>query len=164
MTEELGISFEALLRYQEQETERWCQFFTKRPFMLNIEASPSQTVGDVIFHAFSSECRVAQRLLGEPMTPDAEFHRATVEELFDMSRMAREKFREFLQQTHATELVTVELYPSPTLGEFRASPRKLLTHALVHSIRHWAQLASVLREHGQRADWSHDVLFSKALE
>ncbi len=39
----------------------------------------------------------------------------------------------------------------------------MLTHAVVHAIRHWAQLATLLRQQGYKTDWQHDVLFSDAI-
>jgi uncharacterized damage-inducible protein DinB len=160
---ERGISFEALLSYDEEETERWRQWFSKRPHLLKVEASPTQLISDLIFHLFAAELRVAQRLLGEAMTPDRELNRARVDDLFDIGRSAREKLRNVLSSISEEDFNTPKKYPSPTLGEFEASPAKLLTHALVHSIRHWGQVATILRSHGHRADWSHDVLFSKAI-
>jgi uncharacterized damage-inducible protein DinB len=50
-----------------------------------------------------------------------------------------------------------------TAGRQRASARKVVGHALMHGIRHWAQLATVLRERGHRTEWSHDLLLSPAL-
>jgi uncharacterized damage-inducible protein DinB len=160
---EQGISFESLLSYEEEETERWRQWFSKRPHLLKVEASPTHLIADLIFHLFAAELRIAQRLLGESMTPDRDLARSTVDELFDIGRNAREKVRNFLAGVSEAEIQTPKKYPSPTLGEFEASPSKLLTHALVHSIRHWGQVATILRGHGHRADWSHDVLFSKAI-
>jgi uncharacterized damage-inducible protein DinB len=34
----------------------------------------------------------------------------------------------------------------------------------MHGIRHWAQLATLLRQAGYKTDWSHDLLMSDALE
>jgi uncharacterized damage-inducible protein DinB len=164
LSDELGIPFESLLRYDEQETEHWRVWFGKRPYLLKLDLSPSQTIGECIFHIFSAAYRIAERLLHEQMTPDSQLKHDTVDELFDLGRHAQEKFRTFLSTADPNQISNVRVFPSPTLGEFQASSRKLLTHALVHSIRHWAQIATVLREHGHRADWSHDLLFSKVIE
>jgi hypothetical protein len=67
-----SISFEELLDYQKEQTEHWCEFFLKRPYLLKVDASPTSTVGDLLFHTFTSEYRIAQRLLGEIMLQDAD--------------------------------------------------------------------------------------------
>jgi len=159
----LGLSFEELLRYEEEQTELWRQLFARRPHLLNLEASPTDTVADLLFHIFTTEYRSAQRLLGDPMTSNADFPRASVEDLFAIAGEARRKLREFLAGATTHSIEELRTFPSPTLGEFSATSRKLLMHALIHSVRHWAQVARILRENGQRADFSHDVLFSKTI-
>lgn len=159
-----GISFEELLDYHEEQTEQWRELFQKKPFLLKIDVSPTQTIGDALFHTFTSEYRIAQRLLDETMTQDAEFSRRTVSDLFSISEAAHLKMREYVAQRTQEEVAEVRKYPSPTLGEFEATPKKMLTHAIIHSIRHWAQVARAIRENGQRAEFSHDPLFSKRLK
>jgi uncharacterized damage-inducible protein DinB len=52
------------------------------------------------------------------------------------------------------------------LGEFKvqeyllqATPRKIVAHILIHEIRHWAQIATLLRLNGIVPEF-HDFLFS----
>jgi uncharacterized damage-inducible protein DinB len=159
----LGISFEDLLRYDEEQLQHWREFFQKRPHLLKLEASARDTVADVLFHTFTVAYRSAQRLLGEPMTPDAELPHSSGEDLFAVATNAHRKLRQFLAGASTQSIEELRTFPSPTLGEFTVTPRKLLMHAIVHGIRHWAQVARILRENGQRADFSHDVLFSKVI-
>ena len=42
--------------------------------------------------------------------------------------------------------------------------RKIVVHLLLHGVRHWAQLATTLRQQGHATDWPHDILMSDALE
>ena len=160
----IGIGFEELLRYEEEQTEQWRLLFAKRPHLLKLEASPKDDVAGLLFHTFTAEYRSAQRLLGEPMTGDAEFKHGNVEELFAIAAEAHKKIRQYLAGATVHSVEELRTFPSSTLGEFSATPKKLLTHALVHSIRHWAQVARILRENGQRATFSHDVLFSKTIQ
>ena len=45
----------------------------------------------------------------------------------------------------------------------RASVRKIVFHVLLHEIRHWAQIAKMLRERGFVPSGNHDLLASSAL-
>jgi len=45
----------------------------------------------------------------------------------------------------------------------RATRRKILAHALLHSIRHWAQLATLVRAAGYQPGIAGDLLASSAL-
>jgi uncharacterized damage-inducible protein DinB len=128
-----------------------------------MDASPSSSIADFLFHTFTSEYRTAQRLLGETMTLDSEFKRGSLDDLWAIAETARAKIREYLAKS-AADLTEVQTYPSHTLGEIKASPKKMLMHAVIHSIRHWAQLSRIVREQGTRIDWSADVLFSRAID
>lgn len=158
-----SISFEELLDYQEEQTEQWCEFFLKHPYLLKVDVSPTSTVADLLFHTFTSEYRIGQRLLGEIMMQDADFVHGNVSDLFSIAELATIKIREYLAKVSQRQMEEMKTFPSPTLGEIKATPKKMLTHAIVHSIRHWAQVARALRENGQGADFSHDPLFSKRL-
>ncbi len=49
-----------------------------------------------------------------------------------------------------------------TIGRtFRVTPRRIVVHILLHEIRHWAQIATLLRLNGFAVEW-HDFLFSAA--
>ena len=48
-------------------------------------------------------------------------------------------------------------------GIVHATRRKLFVHIMIHSRRHWAQLATLLRSHGLKTDWPQDFLFSEAM-
>ncbi|MGC2197205.1 MAG: DinB family protein [Terriglobales bacterium] len=44
----------------------------------------------------------------------------------------------------------------------RATPRKIVTHVLMHEIRHWAQIATLLRLSGFAVE-PQDYLFSPVM-
>ncbi len=162
---EHGISFEALLAYAEAEERRWEEWFRRNPGALDlrVEISDSATVREFVRHIFGVGRRTAERLLNQPMTSDDKFDVSSVESLFAIGADARAKFTRYLEQTDESALSSAREFRSATLGSFRATPRKMLTHALLHAIRHWAQLATLLRQQGYKTDWKHDVLFSDAI-
>ena len=41
--------------------------------------------------------------------------------------------------------------------------RKLCLHVMVHAIRHWAQIGTLVRIGGYPPDWPQDILFSEAI-
>jgi uncharacterized damage-inducible protein DinB len=51
-------------------------------------------------------------------------------------------------------------FPTRTAGTLTASRRKIFIHALLHGVRHWAQLAACLRQQGYKQDWQHDFIFT----
>jgi uncharacterized damage-inducible protein DinB len=47
-------------------------------------------------------------------------------------------------------------------NSLRATPRKIVVHVLIHEIRHWAQIGTLLRLNGLTGEF-HDFLFSPVL-
>ena len=45
-----------------------------------------------------------------------------------------------------------------SMGPMRGSRKTILFHALLHAIRHYAQLATLVRQHGIKPGWQMDYL------
>jgi len=95
------------------------------------------------------------------MTDTAIIPADNIEALFELGQESRRELREFI------EALPVEDWDSPR--EFRlmnsfltATPKKIVTHVLLHEVRHWAQIATLLRLNGVKADF-HDFLFSPVM-
>jgi uncharacterized damage-inducible protein DinB len=158
---EPGLSFETLLRYEEQEAQRWEKFFHEHPQALElpVDIAETSTVREFLVHIFGVEHRNAERLLGEAHTSNEKFDRGSIPAIFDIGRNARTKLRQYLASANAGDFERPRDFPSMTAGKIWASPQKLAAHALIHGIRHWAQLASALRRQGYPQDWFHDILY-----
>ena len=164
MSTGLGVSFADLFAYEEEDANQWEQWFRANASALSARVELKHTLRNKLFHIFSVAQRNAERLLGEEMTPDRELQARTLDELFDIGRLARKKYREYLANATEEQLATPQAYDSFTFGEFTATPRKLLLHGVIHSVRHWAQIATFLRQQGYTVGFQHDVIFSKVIE
>jgi|SRR5581483_4141772 len=165
-----GIRFAELLDYNAEETQRWQQWFSAHPSALDlrIDIADAGTVRRLLVHIFSVEMHYAEAVNGTGGDLSAlqkrieTFSPADVRSLFALSEEATAKFREFCARA------TPEDYSKPLEFGSRikvtATRRKLITQALTHSMRHWAQLATALRQQGLKSDWVHDFLLSKAME
>ena len=161
-----GISFPELLRFDEQETDRWHQFLAKQgPAALDIPVDLGQgkTVRDLLLHMFGVELKYAERVSGGPITQPADFPKRTVDEIFGIATTAQEKIKNYLKTASEADLNGTITFPTLSAGEQTATRRKVLGHALFHSLRHWAQLATEMRRRGYKAEWHHDFLFTDAL-
>lgn len=162
------IRFEELLNYNEEETERWRQCFIEHPeaLELKLDLARCETTRETLFHIFACEAWYADCLESRAFADPARFEkipRGTVEELFAVAAEARDKFRKFIAcATEADWAITVP-FPEGPWGKLCPTLRKALAHTMVHSIRHWAQLATALRKQGLTQEWGHDLLFTKAL-
>jgi len=162
-----GISFSELLRFNEQETDRWHQFLSKQgPAALDIPVDLGQgkTVRDLLLHMFGVELKYAERLSGGALTKPADLPARTIDDVFSIATTAHEKMRNYLKTASDADLNGKITFPTLSAGEQTASRRKVLAHALIHSLRHWAQLTTEMRRRSHKADWHHDFLFTDALQ
>jgi uncharacterized damage-inducible protein DinB len=159
-----GVSFADLFAYEEEDANHWEEWFRANAPALSVRVELKHTLRNKLFHIFSVAQRNAERLLGEEMTPDRALEARTLEQLFDIGRLARKKYREYLASATEEQLATPQSYDSITMGEITATPRKLLLHGVIHSIRHWAQIATLLRQQGYEVGFQHDVIFSKVIQ
>jgi uncharacterized damage-inducible protein DinB len=163
----IGISFPELLRFDEQETDRWHQFLAKQGqgvLDLNVDLAGGDTVRDLLLHIFAVELKYAERLSGSSLTQPADLPKRTTDEIFSIATTAQEKIKNYLKTASEADLNGKITFPTLSAGEQTASRRKVMAHALFHSLRHWAQLTTEMRRRGYKPDWHHDFLFSDALQ
>jgi uncharacterized damage-inducible protein DinB len=162
-----AISFDELLRHNEDETIRWQEWFRNNPAALDVPYDGAETkdVRGMVLHIFLVEVLYTERMQGivrERVTYD-DFPFATVEELFAYGARAREQFRKMVSESSEAwwnEIVTFGVARGSSLS---ASRRKMFAHVLLHSMRHWAQLATALRRAGFKQDWKHDFIFTNVI-
>lgn len=162
-----AITFSELLHANELETKKWREWFERQPaevLDLPLTIAGTKNVREFLQHIFAVELRYAERLNGEPITPYESLPTGNVEELFGIGDMARALLRSYLSNATEEDLAEVQASPTRSAGTLRASKRKMFAHTMLHGIRHWAQLATALRQAGHPADWTKDFLFSEAIE
>lgn len=162
----LTLSIRELMAYTDEETRHWETWFRQAgPAALAVSMGESKwsTVGSLIYHMFMVERRYAERLLGEPVTAYAAEPPAELDEIFAVHHEARSRLERYVAHARPEEWGEVITFETITAGTLSASKRKVVAHALVHGIRHWAQIATALRQAGHADQWMHDILMSSAL-
>lgn len=164
----VGVSFADLLRYQESEAARWRAWLeTQPPAVLDVPfgdaAKRMGSVRDMLWHLFIVEWVYACVLGGQSYDGYDKFGTQTLAELFAISAEARALLGAYLAR--ATEADMTRTFSISGGGiTINGSARKFLTHVFFHSLRHWAQLATVLRQQGYQTDWQHDFVLSDVME
>lgn len=164
----VGVTFADLLRYQESEAARWRAWLdTQPPAVLDVPfgdaAKRMGSVRDMLWHVFIVEWVYACVLGGEPYEGWDKFKTQTLADLFAIGEEARAQLRAYLDRATEAEM-TRTLSISGGGITINGSARKFLTHTFYHSLRHWAQLATVLRQQGYETNWQHDFVLSDAME
>lgn len=162
----MNLSFDELLRYTQEERDKWRAWFVAHPDAMGIELQPDgryPTVGALIDHIFLVERRHLQRLTGARLDDKTGLSGHHAPPLFDYGASVRREFEQFtsdLDDDVADEPRTFTVLT----GEYSLTPRKLLFHCLLHETRHWAQIAFAIRRAGQEPPGNHDLFFSRALK
>jgi uncharacterized damage-inducible protein DinB len=118
------------------------------------------TIGGVVMHIFAVELRYAQRLLDQDVTPWESFPQTSIEDVFELGDNARAQLVDFLTSAPESELDRVLTLQTLTAGTVTASKHKIASNIFLHGIRHWGQIATVLRQQGFSDPWRHDMLLS----
>jgi uncharacterized damage-inducible protein DinB len=161
------VSFTELLAWNESETAKWRTWFEAQPSaVLDVPIKVAQTnnVREFLLHIFAVELRYAERLNDQRVTSYEELPTGSVAELFGIGERACDGYRKYLARATDEDLKSVQEFPTRSAGTFRASERKMFAHAMLHGVRHWAQLATALREAGHEAKWGKDFLMSEVIE
>ena len=165
--DEPGVSFRELLAYTDAETERWHAWLRDQPpevLEVTIGEGTRETVRDLIGHVFMVELRYAQRLLGLPVTEYDQVDMSSLDSLWRIHGEARSALREYLAHLPAGEREREMTFQTRTLGPLSATAHKVTVHLFLHGIRHWAQIATALRQAGHPQPWEHDWLLSGAVD
>ena len=163
----VGVSMEELLGWNDQASLWWKEHLEAHPELLQVKCGigGAATVQDLIRHIWGAELRWAQRLAGIPETPREAVPQGPVGALFEIHLEAATLLKGLLadaQQDWAAPYTVQSNMLPPEQRTF--SRRKVLAHALFHGQRHWAQLATLLREAGSPAGFHGDLLFSRSLQ
>ncbi len=153
-----------LLAYCEVESHRWRDWFQKNPAALEVKTDIAQTTNAALLvqHIIAVDLRYSQRLLGEPVT-DYSALPTDAPSLFKIADEAFAKFHAFLASAKEKDWKVVLEFPTRSAGTLSASRKKIFIHSLLHSVRHWAQLATALRAAGFKQDWPHDFLMTETM-
>lgn len=160
-----GITLEELLADNEAGTRKWQAWFAANRDALDLPCAiyNGGTVRGLLKHIFAVELRHSQRLRGEDVTAYDAIPVGSLDTLMTVHSRAIDNLHAFLSDADDTVLQEVITLQTVSAGTLQASRRKLFVHILLHSMRHWAQLSTLLREAGYKTEWPKDFLFSEAL-
>ena len=160
---ELALTGEELLAWNDSTTRRWCDFVTANPALLEVpcDIRDAATVGQLLQHIVAVELRYAQRLAGQPESEYSAIPYGTGDEILATHNQAVAILRSLMADpdfdwSHELEFQTI------TLGKLRSKRKTIFVHALMHALRHYAQLATLARQHGFKPGWHMDYLMMDA--
>ncbi|MGA2886770.1 MAG: DinB family protein [Terracidiphilus sp.] len=161
-----AVTLEELLTWNHESSSFWKTHLDANPALLELPCGigGAANVQQFVAHIWGVELRWGQRIAGLPVLAKEDVPAGPLDALFGLHIKAMEVFRTLLNDTSLNwdEPMKLDLpWLSPEASVF--SRRKIGAHALFHSQRHWAQLATLVRTAGFPAGFKGDILFSLAL-
>jgi uncharacterized damage-inducible protein DinB len=161
-----GVTLEELLEWNEQSADYWNSHLQVNRNLLELPCGigGAANVQEFVRHIWGADLRWAQRLAGIPETLRDQIPAGPLDALFELHLQAIDIFHKLLAAPEDTWSGSYELKFDWVPPEQRiVSRRKIAVHALLHSQRHWAQLATLVRNAGFPSRFQGDLLFSPAL-
>jgi uncharacterized damage-inducible protein DinB len=157
---DLNLSGEELLAWNDVTARKWRDFVNANPAALSVPCDIREegTVGKLMQHIVAVELRYAQRLALVPETEYSAVPYSTGDEILATHQQAVALFREVMAKPDFDWEQEIE-FVTMSAGRMRSSRKTVFVHAMMHSIRHYAQLATLVRQHGFKPDWAMDYLF-----
>ena len=161
-----AITLEELLAWNHEASAFWKTHLEANPALLELPCDIGGTanVQEFVRHIWGVELRWGQHIAGLPELTREEMPAGPLDALFDLHLKAVQVFRALLDDPTRNwdETMTLDVNWLPPQTR-TSSRRKIAGHALFHSQRHWAQLATLVRAAGFPSGFKGDLLFSSAL-
>jgi len=153
-----ALSAEEVLAWNDRTAQTMRELIEAHPEILALpcDVYGVATVGQLLQHIAAVETRYAQRLAGVTETGYDAIPYGTAAEVFGAHDAAIAGFRAELAKD--IDWDSVMEFQTLTMGRARASRKTIFYHAILHSIRHYAQLATLVRQHGYRPGVPMDYL------
>ena len=153
------LTAQDVLGWYETTSDHWRKFLTENPAILAIscDIAGASTVAQLMQHIVAVELRWAERLARIPETSFEQVPYDSVDALYATHDRATAVIRQVLAAD--TDWDQIIDFQTRTYGPARASLKTILFHDLLHSLRHYAQLGTLVRQHGYKPTWQGDYLF-----
>jgi len=160
---ELSLSGAELLQWCDETAEHWFVLMEEHPAILALpcDIMNVQSVARLMQHIVAVPLRYAQQLEGSEPDSYDRIPCGNVAELRTTHMRARTMYEQMLQRGVAWEEIVDVVTRSA--GTFHMSRKKIFFHANLHTIRHFAQLATLVRQHGYKPGWEMDFLMTQAV-
>ena len=153
------LTTDELIVWLEKTSTNWRALIEAHPEILSLpcDIMDAATVGGLLQHIVAVELRYAEQLSDLPPTEYASIPFDSAAAIYTTHHRAMKRMHNLL----ASDLDWDGKFNfvTRTRGPARSSRKTVLIHALMHSIRHYAQLATLVRQHGIKPDWPMDYIF-----
>jgi uncharacterized damage-inducible protein DinB len=156
---EPALTARDVLQWYDSTSGYWRSFLAEHPDILALpcDIAGTKTVAEFLQHIVAVELRWAERLAHLAETSYDQVRFDSVEALYATHEQATAIYNQALAAD--TDWDHIIDFQTRTYGPARASAKTILFHGLLHSIRHYAQLGTLVRQRGYKPTLPGDYLF-----
>lgn len=156
---EPALDAEEVIAWNDRTSKEWRQLVTEHPeiLMLPCDIAGAKVAGQLFQHIVAVELRYAERLADLPVSDYAVIPFDSAEALYATHDRATALIRQLL--TAAIDWDEKIEFLTRSMGPARSTRKAVLFHSQLHSIRHYAQLSTLVRQQGFQQKWPLDYLF-----
>jgi uncharacterized damage-inducible protein DinB len=148
-----------MLAWLDTTSTKWKALIEAHPEILDMpcDVMGVSTAGGLLQHIVAVELRYAEQLCGMPPTEYAKIPFDSAEAIYATHHRAMALWRG--QLANAVDWDEHIDFVTRSMGPARATRKTIFFHATLHAIRHYAQMATLVRQQGVKPDWPMDYLF-----
>ncbi len=152
------LTAQEVLNWYETTSNYWRKFLTENPAILALpcDIANTKTVAELMQHIVAVELRWSERLIHTAETPYEQVAFDSVDAIYATHDRATEILRQALAST--PDWSQVIEFQTRTFGPAKASLKTIYFHTVLHSIRHYAQLSTLVRQNGYKPTLFGDYL------
>jgi uncharacterized damage-inducible protein DinB len=154
------LTAQELITWNEKTAAGWRKLLFNHPDLLikPCDIAGTKTIAELLQHIVAAQLRYAERLANLPISDYADIPFDSVESIYASHDRAIAILQQLLAQEDYNWEDPID-FTTRTMGTLHSNRRTMLFHALLHGVRHYAQLASLVRQCGIKPDWPMDYLF-----
>jgi uncharacterized damage-inducible protein DinB len=147
------------LAWLNKTSHGWRTLIEAHPEILTLPCTIGgvSTAGGLLQHIVAVELRYAERLAGLPATDYAAVPFDSAAALYATHDRAAQILQQQIDRDDIDWSERIE-FTTRSMGPARSSRKTVLFHAMLHSTRHYAQLATLVRENGIKPTSPMDYL------
>ena len=157
----VGLELRELLAWSDHERAKWREWIAADPRRMDLPFQPGArfpTIGSLFDHIFLVERRHLCRLQGSTPPESTGIKPQDVPALFEYADLVRADLAKYvadLDDEEARQIMTVVVQSATQT----MSRRWLVTHIVLHEVRHLAQIAYAVRTSGLEPPGRHDIFY-----
>ena len=155
----VALTGDELQAWVETTSQGWKAFVAEKPAVLVLPCDIRETssVAELLQHIVAVELRYAERLHGIEETPYEQISYESGEAIFGTHDRAMSLLKDLEGKDNEFWNQWID-FMTRKGGSISVPRRTVFVHLLMHSVRHYAQLATLVRQHGFAFEQSMDYL------